>query len=59
MYRVEHQGIVLGRLMFYENQWLALRDDVLDDADVRKVKAFYSREDALAWFRRDKIKKAI
>jgi hypothetical protein len=53
VYRVEHQGVVLGRLMFHENQWLAMRNDTPSDTEQRKVKAFYSREDALVWIKRD------
>lgn len=53
VYRVEHKGVVVGRLMFHENQWLAIRKNAPSDSEQRKVKAFYSREDALAWIKRD------
>lgn len=59
MYRVEHRGVVLGRLMFHENQWLAMRSDVLGNHEQRAVKAFYSREDALVWIKRDRLNTTV
>ena len=52
VYRIEERGKVMGRLMRIGKQWLALRREIdPDDAVRRRVKAFPTLEDAMAWIK--------
>ena len=53
VYRVEWEGKVLGRIMYTGSQWLAMKQDVkVENTVYRQVKAFKTREEAVAWIER-------